>query len=131
MMHMGSMFMGGGMFIFGIGVVIFLLALFWGAKLLRKWKGRSAMTDRRDSTPEKLPSSVQRQIFELAKQNKGRLTVTDVVLGTGLSLRQAEEALNSMVDGYRIRMNVHDSGMIIYEFAELIQQWNKKLLAAQ
>ena len=131
MMHMGSMFMGGGMFIFGIGVVILLLALFWGAKLLRKWKGRSAMTDRRDSTPEKLPSSVQRQIFELAKQNKGRLTVTDVVLGTGLSLRQAEEALNSMVDGYRVRMNVHDSGMIIYGFAELIQQWNKKLLAAQ
>ncbi len=122
MMHMGSMFWGGGMLFFGIGVIIVLLTLFWGAKLLRRWMGRSFMTDRRDSTPEKLHSSVQRQILEMAKQNKGRLTVTDVVLVTGLSLRRAEEALNSMVDGYRIRMNVRDSGMIIYEFAELIQQ---------
>ena len=80
------------------------------------------MADRRDSSPEKLPPSVQRQIFEIANQNKGRLTVTDVVLGTALSLRQAEEALNSMADGYRIWMNVRDSGMVIYEFAELIQQ---------
>jgi hypothetical protein len=122
MMHMGSMFLGGGILFFGIGVIILTLVLFWGAKLLRRRMGRSTMTGRRDGTPERIAPSVQRQIFEMAKQNKGRLTVTDVVLGTGLSLRQAEEALNSMVDGYRIRMNVRDSGMIIYEFTELVQQ---------
>ena len=121
MMHMGSMFWGGGMVFFGIGVIVVLLTLFWGVKLLRRWTGPSSMRARGDSSPEKLTPSIQREIFELAKHHKGKLTVTDVVLGTGLSLRSAEEGLNGMVDGYRIRMNIRDSGMIIYEFTELIQ----------
>ena len=56
----------------------------------------------------------------LALNNSGVLTATDVVIATGLSIKQAEETLNSMVDGYRIKMEVRDSGIIVYEFPELI-----------
>jgi hypothetical protein len=118
MMHMGSMIWGGGLLVFGIGITILLLALFGGAKFFGKL--RSTKNDR--NTPEKVPSSVQQQIFKLAKQNDGKLTVTEVVLETGLSVRQSEEALNILVDGYRVRMDVDVSGMITYEFSELVPQ---------
>ena len=61
----------------------------------------------------------------LAKDNKGELTVTDVVLATDLSIKQAEAALNEMVDGFRIKMDVKDSGIILYEFSEIVSKKDK------
>jgi len=118
MMHIGSMIWGGGLLVFGIGITVLLLALFGGARFFSKW--RSTKNDR--ITLEKAPSIVQQQIFKLAKQNDGKLTVTDVVLETGLSVRQSEETLNSLVDSYRVRMDVDVSGIITYEFSELVPQ---------
>ena len=36
-------------------------------------------------------------------------------------MKQAEETLNEMVDGFRIKMEVTDSGIVQYEFTELIK----------
>ena len=48
------------------------------------------------------------------------LTVTDVSAGTGLSFEKAEEALTGMVDASRVNMRVTDSGVIVYEFTEIL-----------
>ena len=65
---------------------------------------------------------IQYQIMRLAFENDGLLTVTDVVLETELPIKQAEETLNNMVDGYRVKMEVKESGTIVYEFTEIINR---------
>lgn len=59
--------------------------------------------------------------MQLARENEGVLTVTDVVLATSLSIKEAEVTLNDMVDGFRIKMDVADSGIVRYEFFELLK----------
>jgi len=46
--------------------------------------------------------------------------VSDVVIHLGLNPREAEDLLEKMTDGLRIRMEVNDNGLIVYEFAEVI-----------
>jgi hypothetical protein len=59
-------------------------------------------------------------IYRLARKLGGYLTVSDVVIHLGYSTRQAENLLEKMTDGLRIRMEVNDNGLIVYEFSELI-----------
>ena len=59
-------------------------------------------------------------IFKLASKLGGHLTVSDVVIHLGYSPREAEDLLEKMTDGLRIRMEVNDNGLIVYEFAEVI-----------
>lgn len=70
--------------------------------------------------------SVEGSIFRAAYKRKGRLTVSDIVLETDLSIREAEEAINRMVDGIHVRMEVEDSGMVIYEFPEIIARFENE-----
>jgi hypothetical protein len=63
------------------------------------------------------------EIFRLAARMKGRITLSDVVLETGLGLKQAEELLEGMVDGTHVRMEVSPRGIIVYEFPELIDRF--------
>ncbi len=124
MMHMGQMFPGFGMLFGWLWLLIPLVAIFFGWRLLR------ALTTRRQRGYEKFApdnmkgrdSSIQNQILKLAFNNRGVLTVTDVVMGTGLSIKDAEEALNGMVDGYRVNMQVKDTGIIVYEFIEIMNR---------
>lgn len=43
-----------------------------------------------------------------------------------MSIREAEEAINRMVDGLLVRMEVEDSGMVIYEFPEIISRFKNE-----
>lgn len=121
---MGSMFGGFGIFYGIILIFIIPVAIFIGAKLIKRLTGlnskKSIMSAMK--TPQMGVQSLESKIITLAMNNRGVLTVSDVVLATGLSIRQAEETLNSMVDGYRIKMEVKDSGIIVYEFIELIER---------
>ena len=65
----------------------------------------------------------EHQIFRLANRLRGRLTVSDVVVHTGLGIREAEEAMNQIVDGYRVKMEVDDRGIVLYEFPEIIARY--------
>jgi len=125
MMQMDFMFSEFGT-VFGIvGMLIILATIFFALKLIR------GLIERKKKEPGKIVSKTSKmdtesfhaKIMKLALENKGVLTVTDVVVATGLSLKQAEETLNSMVDEYRVKMEVKDSGIIAYEFIEII---NKK-----
>ena len=113
-----------GIGMFGGFVLIFVIpaAIFFGVKLARRLTALNSkrLSKNESKTPKIGVQSLQSEIMVLALNNRGILTVTDVVIETGLSIKQAEEALNSMVDGYRVRMEARDSGIIVYEFPELI-----------
>ncbi len=67
--------------------------------------------------------SDEARIFRLALRLKGRLTVSDVVIETGLNLQQTEELLEGLVDSIHVRMEVDDRGMVTYEFPEIIRRF--------
>jgi hypothetical protein len=67
--------------------------------------------------------SLESRIFRVAYKRKGRLTISDVVLETGLSIKEAEETVNAMVDGIRVRMEVDERGLVVYEFPEIMARF--------
>jgi len=71
------------------------------------------------------PQALEAKIFRIAYRRKGRITVSDVVIEVGIAIKEAEELLNGMVDGMRVRMEVDPSGMVIYEFPEIIARFEK------
>ncbi len=79
---------------------------FWG------WRG---MQDRRAA----LQAGVQRNILRLAEQRGGSLTVTQVAADLNLSLEAAERALIAMDDGFRVRSEITDEGILLYDFPEV------------
>jgi hypothetical protein len=53
-------------------------------------------------------------ILRLAQRSRGRLTVAEVALGTGLTLREAEVTLSALVrEGY-VDVEVSPSGLLVY-----------------
>ena len=71
-------------------------------------------------------SKTEVALFRLADKNKGRITLSDAVVETGLGIKEAEEILNDLVDGSHVRMEVTDSGSVIYEFPEIIAKYEEK-----
>lgn len=64
--------------------------------------------------------SKQVTLYKLAYKLKGRITVSDIVIETGIEVKEAEELIQSMVDNQRVRMEVDENGMLVYEFPEII-----------
>ncbi len=120
-MHMmDSMFRGFGMF-YGVLLILFVPAvIFLGAILLKGLKVFGRKGELIESKPDM--QSLHSKIMRLALEKGGTLTVTDVVMSTGLSIKKAEEELNNMVDGLRMKMEVRDSGIIVYEFPEIMKR---------
>ena len=63
------------------------------------------------------------EIFKLAYRLKGRLTVSDLVVETGLPVQEAEALIQALVDGTRVKMEVNEHGMVVYEFPEIIARF--------
>jgi len=82
---------------------------FWG------WK---ALNERRQA----LTAALQRRILRLAGKRGGSLTVTEVAADLNLSLPAAEKALVAMDDGFRVRSEITDEGIIVYEFPEVLHR---------
>lgn len=61
------------------------------------------------------------QLLKLAKLHGGQLTVTQAVIDTGQSFEKIESELKAMVkSGYADVTNRLDSGVVVYEFPELM-----------
>lgn len=91
---------------------------------------RAVRSDRRpiknskESTPGtaiEQTTSTERQIYQLARKNGGRVTVSDLVADVGVSAAQAETQLQSMTDESRVRMEVSEDGVVSYTFPEFSQ----------
>jgi hypothetical protein len=72
---------------------------------------------------ESAAESYEVKVFKLAYRLKGRLTVSDLVIETGLPVVEAEQLVQQMVDGSRVKMEVDDRGMVLYEFPEIIARF--------
>ncbi|WP_455383510.1 hypothetical protein [Salinispira pacifica] len=70
--------------------------------------------------------SPEATVFKLAYRLKGRVTVSDLVIETGLPVEEAEQLIEQMVDGSRVRMEVDERGMITYEFPEIIARFDQQ-----
>jgi len=79
------------------------------------WWGLKARQDRRAAVMTRL----QRRVLLLATEKGGTLTVTEVAASLNLSLTAAEGVLESMDDGLRVRSDVTNQGIIVYEFPEV------------
>jgi hypothetical protein len=74
-------------------------------------------------SPPTRSRGIENRIFRAALKHSGRLTISDIVLETDLSIREAEEVINGMVDGTHVRMEVQDDGLVVYEFPEIISRF--------
>lgn len=67
----------------------------------------------------------QAQLFKLAYRLGGRLTVSDIVIETGMGLTESQAFIDSMVDNSHVRMEVDANGLVIYEFPEIIDRYRR------
>ena len=122
MMYMTDFFSGNWIFYGIISALIVPFAIYIAVRFTKRlpvFRNRGIV--REDSQTAQIDAPLlQSRILAAAQKNNGFLTVSDVVLSTGLSIKQAEESLNSMVDSYRVKMEVSDSGIVVYEFVELV-----------
>ncbi|MEM7417223.1 MAG: hypothetical protein AAF389_17100 [Gemmatimonadota bacterium] len=85
------------------------LTFYWG------WQG---LMDRRKA----IMQGLQRKILKLAGMRGGTLTVTEVASDLNLALPAAEKILESMDDGFRVRSDISQDGVLYYEFPEIVHR---------
>ncbi len=90
-------------------------SVFGAAGTATIWWGLQARETRRRA----LMSRLQWRVLLLATERSGTLTVTEVAASLNMSLSMAENVLDGMDDGLRVRSEVTDEGIIVYEFPEL------------
>ena len=97
-------------------VPLFFIAA--GATVLIRVFGRPRLSGAKNVAS----GEIDAQIYRAAKGQGGRLTVSDVVIETGLSAEEVKGALERLADGIHVRMNVSDNGSIEFEFPELLER---------
>ncbi len=120
MMHGGMMFSPWGTPFGGFWLLLIPVTVLIAIGFIRLFVSTGRRREERGRKLRKMP--IQDQIIKLAYRKGGLLTVTDVVAETGLSFKKAEKALNEMVDFSRVNMRVSDSGIMVYEFVEILHK---------
>lgn len=77
--------------------------------------GWNALQNRRQAVQGRL----QREVLQLATDRSGILTVTEVAASLDLSLQAAEKVMDSLDDGFRVRSEITQEGVIVYHFPEV------------
>lgn len=77
--------------------------------------GWNALQGRRQA----IQTGLQRDVLQLATERRGTLTVTEVAASLDLSLQAAENVMDSLDDGFRVRSDITDEGVIVYHFPEV------------
>lgn len=85
------------------------LTFYWG------WQG---LQERQRA----IMQGIQRKILKLATAKGGTLTVTEVAADLNLAIPAAEKILTAMDDGFRIRSEISNEGVLYYEFPELLHR---------
>lgn len=99
-----------------VAVLMGLMSAGAGVGLLKR--SQTAREERRAA----LITALQQPVLRLAGERGGRLTVTEVATSFGWPIPRAEKVLNSLDDGLRVRSDVTDEGVIVYEFRELMHR---------
>lgn len=112
----------GALFFLGIGIVEMhevpimiggIMGLTGASTFGWGWK---ALQRRREALLQRM----QRRVLLLARHRGGRLTATDVAAELDMTLPAAERLLLSLDDGFRVRSDVSDRGLLYFEFPEIL-----------
>lgn len=112
----------GALFFLGIGIVEMhevpimiggVMGLSGAATFGWGWK---ALQRRREALLQRM----QRRVLLLARHRGGRLTATDVAAELDMTLPAAERILLSLDDGFRVRSDVSERGLLYFEFPEIL-----------
>lgn len=95
-----------------LGVISLVLGLGGASSFAWGWKARQRRR-------EAILREMQGQVLALARGRGGTLTVTDVASELELSLEGAERVLLSLDDGFRIRSDVTEEGLLVFDFPEI------------
>jgi hypothetical protein len=95
-----------------LGVMSLVLGLAGASSFAWGWKARQRRR-------EAILREMQGQVLSLARARGGTLTVTDVASELDLSLEGAERVLLSLDDGFRIRSDVTEEGLLVFDFPEI------------
>jgi len=106
--------LGGGIVEGELPLVVFSAFLGAGGAASFAW-GWRALQERREA----LLRHLQRRVLHLAHERGGRLTATDVASELDLSLAGGERVLLSLDDGFRVRSDVTDEGLLVFDFPEI------------
>ena len=80
--------------------------------------GLAALQQRR----QRLLQALQGRVLHLARGKSGRLTATDVAADLDMTLPAAERVLFSMDDGFRVRSDVTNDGLLVFDFPEIMMR---------
>lgn len=119
-------FFGNGMFFIIVPLILVFSAIFMSGslgKIIKRLANKNGRYVRgKTTTPElKGQENHQTQIFRLAQSMGGRLSLSEVIIETGLGVREAEQILDNLVDGIHVSLEIDDSGRVYYVFSELIR----------
>jgi hypothetical protein len=64
--------------------------------------------------------TVERSILQLAKQNKGIVTASELALESGIALDEAKKTLDTLVTKGYAELRVRRNGTLVYTFPELM-----------
>lgn len=118
-----AMVIGGTLLILGgilgaEGAMVAMGSVVGGGGSLTFYWGWHRLQERRKALMERF----QRQILRLAREKGGTLTVTEVAADINIGIPAAEKILMSMDDGFRIRSEISDQGVLYYEFPEILHR---------
>lgn len=105
----GAMALVGGVFGIAVALAAGSVGVGVGALAMKAAQGGEDLVAR----------SQERELFQLAGNRNGVLTVSEVVQGLGLSIKDAERALSRVADGSRVRAELTPDGRVEYVFQEL------------
>lgn len=109
-----ALMMMGGLLGLELGPFLAGAAMAGGGYALQRKRDRD-----REARREQLLGQLQQPVLQLAAQQGGRLTVTQVASAMSWPIPRAEKVLNSLDDGFRVVSDVTPDGVIVYEFREL------------
>jgi hypothetical protein len=95
-----------------LGVLSLVFGLGGAASFAWGWSARGRRR-------EAILRSMQGRVLALARSRGGSLTATDVAAELDLSLEGAERVLLSLDDGFRIRSDVTEEGLLVFDFPEI------------
>ncbi len=101
---------------------IFLPLLIYGmSALMHRLRRRQVGSDQfpQNTRNESVPEAA---IYRVAQKHGGRLTVSELIIDTGLPSEEAEKLLQAMSDGTHVRMDVSSNGVVWYEFPEIVSR---------
>ena len=109
-----------------IGLAIYIARRIYHANKRQRYTDRYGLERYGEITDRILAKNPKEgELFKIAHKYRGRITLSDIVLETGMSIKEAENFIEPLVDGMHIRMEVSDKGFVVYEFPEIIARFEQ------